>query len=74
MRLQDKQVGSPQILYRDTQANIEALDEVVAGAFAYATDLEKVGYYTGSEWVWGSTSATGSPSGGTSILEVQIFS
>lgn len=52
MQIGDSQVGAPAVLYTGTQAAIEALSGVIEGAFAYATDIDKVGYYNGSAWSW----------------------
>lgn len=53
MRKGDQQLGAPQILYKDTKANIEALTGVLEGAIAYATDTDEPGFYNGSIWQWG---------------------
>ena len=53
MRNGDIQVGAPETLYADTQANLAALTGVPAGSIAYATDIATFGYYNGSSWVWG---------------------
>lgn len=53
MKHNDQQLGAPQILYRDTQANIEALAGVAEGAIAYATDTDMLGTYDGAAWTWG---------------------
>jgi hypothetical protein len=47
----DRVYGKPLIPYSDTQANIEALT-VAEGSVAYATDINKHGYYNGTSWVW----------------------
>jgi hypothetical protein len=57
MRTNDAQVGSPQILYKGTTAQVESLSGMVEGAIAYATDTDKIGTYNGAAWVWGLTSA-----------------
>lgn len=41
----------PTVLYRDTEAGIEALSPE-AGSVAYATDTDVVGWYDGSGWKW----------------------
>lgn len=49
-------------VYFDTQANIEALTGVIAGAIAYATDrsaYEHFGTYNGASWEWDTVSAAG---------------
>lgn len=56
MRLGDKQIGSPQILYKNTKASIEAITTVEEGAIAYATDTKQHGTYNGSIWSWVSSS------------------
>lgn len=48
----DKQIGTPLVDYRDTQANIEALTGMLEGATAYATDIDMKGMYDGSRWLW----------------------
>lgn len=55
MKDDDKQLGVPGRLYRDTKANIEALslgagDE---GCIAFATDTDQLGTFDGSDWAWG---------------------
>ena len=52
MRHNDQQLGVPETVFKDTQANIEAA-YTTPGMVAYATDTGKFGYYSGSEWVWG---------------------
>jgi len=66
MRVGDKQLGAPQVLYKDTKANIQSMT-VESGAFAYATDTSEMGYYDGSTWHWYSmpTSGTGIVGSGT---------
>ena len=53
MKLGDKQVGKPEILYKDTKSNIESLSGLEEGAVAYATDTNEHGTYDGSSWTWG---------------------
>lgn len=53
MILNGQVLGKPLVLYKDTQANIEALTGLVAGMEAFATDLLQFGTYDGSSWVWG---------------------
>lgn len=57
MRHNDAQLGRPAILYKDTQANIEALT-AIEGMEAYATDIHLKGFYNGSAWVWSAASTT----------------
>ena len=66
MRVNDVQLGAPQVLYKDTKANIQSMT-VESGAFAYATDTSQMGYYDGSTWHWYSmpTSGTGIVGSGT---------
>ena len=53
MRIGDKQLGKPEILYKNTKAAIEALTVgIEVGAIAYATDTNKLGRYNGSTWEW----------------------
>ena len=52
MRADDKQLGKPETLFKDTTANIEAIASPVEGMKAYSTDDHLEGYYNGSEWVW----------------------
>ncbi len=52
MQQGDKQLGKPQILYKDTKANITALSGVAEGAVAYATDTDEIGTYNGTTWDW----------------------
>lgn len=59
MRKGDEQLGIPQVLYKGTQAAIEALSGVSEGAIAFATDRsagEHLGAYNGSSWEWQSAS------------------
>ncbi len=46
---------TPQIPYKNTKTAIEALDGLVEGMEAYATDTQEKGIYDGAAWVWGST-------------------
>lgn len=67
----DAQLGTPQVLYKDTKANIEALT-IVEAAIAYATDTNQYGSYNGTTWDWlGAAAFLGVPipatSGGTGI-------
>jgi len=52
MLINDKQVGTPQVPYKDTKAAIEALTGIVEGAHAYATDTNEPGWYDGASWQW----------------------
>lgn len=52
MRHDDQQLGRPEIPYKDTKANIEAIASPIEGMKAYATDTHQEGYYNGTEWVW----------------------
>ena len=52
VRNNDAQLGTPEILFKDTTANIEAIATPVEGMKAYSTDDHLEGYYNGSEWVW----------------------
>ena len=61
--------SGPEVLYRNTRTNIEALADV-EGQFAYATDINAIGSNNGADWSWltlgaGATSITG---GGTLAL------
>lgn len=53
MKTNDKQLGRPDILYRATKNEIEAMASPEAGMLAYATDTGLVGVYNGSQWQWG---------------------
>jgi hypothetical protein len=53
MRVSDRQLGAPSVLYKGAKATIEALAGMEAGAIAYATDTLLFGTYNGSAWVWG---------------------
>ena len=55
MKLNDAQLGKPQILYKDTKSNIESLVGVAEGAVAFATDTNVMGSYDGSAWTWTSS-------------------
>jgi len=59
MRLDDTQLGRPETIYKDTQANIEALASPVEGMIAYATDTNQLGSYDGAAWTWYSAVPTG---------------
>lgn len=52
MKHNDKQIGKPQIIYKDSKTNINALTGLEEGAVAYATDTDEFGYYNGVTWVW----------------------
>lgn len=72
MKLNDKQLGKPGILYKDTKTNISGLTPE-AGSVAFATDTGELGYYTGTAWVWIN------PSGGgaqyiSDLLDVSSYS
>jgi len=68
MRLNDQQLGRPQGLYKDTKANIEAIEIPIVGMIAFATDTDEIGIYSQSDaaWIWGQ------PGSGTSINETFI--
>lgn len=56
MRQGDKQLGTPQIIYVETKANIEAMTSLEAGAIAFANDQpgdRAFGTFNGSAWTWG---------------------
>lgn len=60
MRVGDRQFGRPQILYKDTKSNIEALSTgVEEGSIAYATDTNQIGSYNGAFWDWGGSGGSG---------------
>lgn len=67
MELDGETVGLPHVNFRDAQATIEALAGTVEGMVAYATDLDQLGFYTGSVWVW-------IPRNVTDLEDVQISS
>lgn len=52
MRVNDEQLGKPEIVYKGTKAAIEAAF-ATEGMHAWATDTHEQGYYSGSAWVWG---------------------
>lgn len=58
MRLGDLQLFVPNIVYKATTTQIEALD-LEEGAVAFATDTNQFGSYSGSTWTWYAVSATG---------------
>jgi len=49
---QGRVLGLPLVDYTDTKANIEALDGLVAGMTAFASNTEQWGYYDGAAWQW----------------------
>jgi hypothetical protein len=57
MKKNDKQLGKPGILYKNTTAAIEALTSVDEGSIAYATDTDLIGTFNGVIWLWGSEAA-----------------
>jgi hypothetical protein len=59
MRIGDTQLGLPEVAYKDTQSNIEALANPEAGMLAYATDIDYLGWYSGSLWMWYSAGSGG---------------
>jgi hypothetical protein len=63
MKHDDVQLGRPEIVYKDTKANVEAIASPVEGMTAEATDTHRMGYYTGSAWLW--EVASGVDSGAT---------
>lgn len=58
MRANDKQIAKPNVVYKNTKSNIEAMNPV-AGSIAFATDTQELGYYNGVSWVWGTESSAG---------------
>jgi len=54
MRDGDTQVGTPQVLYKNTKTAIEALTGIAEGAVAYATNNPSapLGLYNGATWDW----------------------
>lgn len=58
----DRQLGKPFGLFRDTKSNVEALAGLTGGETAYATDTGEDGIYdaVAAEWVWG-RSGSGAP-------------
>lgn len=52
MKHSDAQLGKPEIFYKDTTSNIEAIVSPVEGMCAYSTDDHMPGYYNGTVWVW----------------------
>ena len=57
MKHNDTQSGSPEIIYKDTLANIAAIAAPVEGMKAYATDTHLEGNYNGTSWKWIGASA-----------------
>lgn len=55
MKLNDRQLGRPQILYRGTKAHIQSLPNPEEGMIAYATDTNELGSFDGNYWSWGSS-------------------
>lgn len=70
MKQNDIQLGSPQILYRDTRENIEALTPI-AGQIAYATDTGELCYYNENTWAY-TKFASGQPT--VTTIEVDLGS
>lgn len=56
MKLNDRQIGAPSVIYTGTKAAIEALAGLSEGATAYATDTNGPGWYDGAAWTWGAGS------------------
>lgn len=52
MRINDKQYGIPETIYKDTKDNIESLSSPIEGMIALAIDTHKFGYYDGTVWKW----------------------
>ncbi len=52
MKTQDRQLGQPAQVYKNTKTNIESLPSPQTGMVAYATDINQFGYYNGSGWEW----------------------
>ena len=52
MKHNDTQSGSPEIIYKDTKTNVEAIAAPVEGMKAYATDTHLEGVYNGTAWKW----------------------
>lgn len=55
MKINDNQLGRPEVLYKNTKSNIEALSGMTGGEIAYATDTGEDGIYDSvvNTWVWG---------------------
>jgi hypothetical protein len=62
MKINDKQLGKPEVLYRNTRTSIEGLTGIDEGSIAYSTDIKLFGVYSGSSWMWGA-------SGSVTIIE-----
>ena len=53
MRRNDRQLGKPEFVYKDTQANINLITGAnYDGQVAYATDTGLLGHCVGNSWVW----------------------
>lgn len=53
MKHDDRQLGKPQFIFKDTQANINLLTgSNMEGEVAYATDTGLLGHCVGNSWVW----------------------
>ena len=59
MKLNDKQLGKPGVLYTGTKTAIEALTGLDEGSYAYASDTDEDGIFNGSSWTWGRGGAGG---------------
>jgi hypothetical protein len=59
MRHNDTQLTTPETLFSDTKANIEAIAAPVAGMKAFATDTHLEGVYSGTMWVWANMTLSG---------------
>lgn len=73
MRKDDAQLGTPEVLYKDTKANIEAISAPILGMKAFASDIGNEGFYNGSAWIWSNTGAAGAqgpagPAGNSTIV------
>jgi len=52
MRKDDKQLGFPTTVFKDTKTNIEALGDLVSGEIAFDTVHNAFGFHDGTNWIW----------------------
>jgi len=63
----DRVYGRPLITYKATRIEIES-SYSETGMFAYATDIQKIGYYAETEWIW--INSAGGTSGSRGVSRV----
>jgi len=75
MKHNNQQLGTPEIIYKNTKSYIEA-NYTTPGMFGYATDTEEIGFRDSTGGKWGNLSAAGGnhasthEAGGSDIIKL----